>query len=610
MATSRRSGAPAIGIDLGTTYSCVAVWRDDRVEIITNEYGNRTTPSCVAFTDAERLIGDGAINQITFNPNNTVYDAKRLIGRRFSEIMMQDDLKLWPFKVIQGTNDMPKVVVNYKGQEKQFTTEEISSMVLAKMKEVAETYIGETVKSTVITVPAYFNDCQRQSTKNAATIAGLKVMRMINEPTAAAVAYGVAHKSRIVGERNVLVFDLGGGTLLSIGEGSFFEVKAVAGDTHLGGHDFDNNLVSYCVEEFKNKWNKDLSGNKKALARLKVACEKAKIILSFATTTLIEIHGLHEAIDFSLRITRAKFEDLNMTIFTKCIKKVDTCLAYAKMNKTSVHEVILVGGSTRIPKVQSMLQEFFDGKELCKSINPDEAVAYGAAVMAAMLSGETSEILNELVLLDVTPLALGVEVLGEKMCVVIPRNTLIPTSFTKKFVTTKDYQSSIRFKVYQGERTRSTDNYLLGQLLVSGIPAAPKGVSVVEICFEIDANGILTVTGKVVLTGKTETLTVTNYRGRLSKQEIEKMTKDAEKFKVEDHEYKRKVDACNGLEDCLYVLKKKLKGDDRTPKVLKNMKYAYEETRKWLADNKTATGDEIEARKEYLEFVSSLAFSN
>ncbi|MFS7997289.1 putative Heat shock protein 70 family [Helianthus anomalus] len=498
--------------------------------------------------------------------------------------MMQDELQLWPFKVIQGTNDMPKVVVNYKGQEKQFTTEEISSMVVAKMKEVAETYIGETVKFAVITVPAYFNDCQRQSTKNAATIAGLNVMRMINEPTAAAVAYGVAHKSRIVGERSVLVFDLGGGTLdvslLSIGEGSFFEVKAVAGDTHLGG-------------EFKNKWNKDLPGNKKALARLKVACEKAKIILSFATTTLIEIHGFHEAIDFSLRLTRAKFEDLNMTIFTKCIKKVETCLAYAQMNRTSVHEVILVGGSTRIPKVQSMLQEFFDGKELCESINPDEAVAYGAAVMAAMLSGETSEILNE-----------------EKMCVVIPRNTLIPTSFTKKFVTTKDYQSSIRFKVYQGERTRFTDNYLLGQLLVSGIPAAPKGVSVVEICFEIDANGILTVTGKVVLTGKTESLTVTNYRGRLSKQEIEKMTKDAEKFKVEDHEYKRKVDACNGLEDCLYVLKKKLKGDDRTPKVLKNMKYAYEETRKWLADNKTATGDEIEARKEYLEFVSSLAFSN
>ncbi|KAI3797950.1 hypothetical protein L1987_33215 [Smallanthus sonchifolius] len=610
MAAGWGSGPPAIGIDLGTTYSCVGVWKDGRVEIITNDHGNRTTPSCVAFTDAERLIGDGAMNQITINPSNTVFDAKRLIGRRFSEVMV----KLWPFKVIEGPNNMPKVVVTYKGQQKQFTTEEISSKVLVKMKQVAEAYIGETVKSAVITVPAYFNDRQRQSTKDAATIAGLNVMRMINEPTAAAIAYGVHNKSRIVPKRNVLVFDLGGGTLdvslLSIEEGSFFEVKAVAGDTHLGGHDIDNNMVSYCVDEFKKKWNKDITGNKNALGRLETACEKAKRFLSFATQTSIELHGLHECLDFSMKISRAKFEDLNVIFFTKCICKVETCLAYANMNKGSVDEVILVGGSTRIPKVQRMLHDFFDGKELCKSINPDEAVAYGATVMAAMLSGETCKILKELVLLDVTPLALGVQVLGEKMCVVIPRNSVIPTKMTKNFVTVKDNQSCIKFMVYQGERTRSTDNYLLGQLSVSGIPPAPKGVSVVEICFDIDANGILTVTSKVVLTVKTESLTVTNYRGRLSKQEIEKMIKDAEKFKVEDQEYKRKVDAYNGLEDCLYVLKKKLKGEDISQEVLKNMMYAYDDTTKWLAYNRTATGDEIEAKKEYLEFISTLAFSD
>lgn len=467
--------APAIGIDLGTTYSCVAVWKHDRIQIITNDQGNRTTPSCVAFTDAERLVGDGAKNQIARNPANTVFNAKRLIGRRFNEVMVQEDIKSWPFRVINGPIDMPRIVVTHKGQEQQFCTEEISSMVLTKMKEVAEAYIGDTVKNAVITVPAYFNDGQRQATKDAATIAGLNVLRMINEPTAAAIAYAVDNRHGLSGKKNVLIFDLGGGTfdvsLVTIDGVGKFKVKAVAGDTHLGGEDFDNRMVNYCVEEFKKKWNKDLTGNERALGRLKVACEKAKRILSYATEAFIELEYFVEGIDFSMKITRAKFEELNMSLFKECMKQVETCLADSNMNKGSVDEVILVGGSTRIQKIQRMLQEFFDGKELCKNINPDEAVAYGAAVMAAKLSGETSEMVKELMLMDVTPLSLGTEVNGEVMWVLIPKNTPIPTKKTKTFTTCSDNQSSMETKVYQGERTKSTDNYLLGSFTIYGIPA-------------------------------------------------------------------------------------------------------------------------------------------
>ncbi|KAL7589238.1 hypothetical protein Lser_V15G39485 [Lactuca serriola] len=602
-------GEPAIGIDLGTTYSCVAVWKHDRIEIITNDQGNRTTPSCVAFTDVERLIGDGAKNQIARNPANTVFNAKRLIGRRFSEVMVQEDIKLMPFRVIQGPSDMPKVVVTHKGLEQQFSIEEISSMVLAKMKEIAEAYIGGTVKNAVITVPAYFNDCQRQATKDAATIAGLNVVRMINEPTAAAIAYGVDNK--FGGKKNVLIFDLGGGTfdvsILTIdGEGKF-EVKAVAGDTHLGGEDFDNRMVNYCVEDFKKKWNKDLTGNERALGRLKVACEKAKRILSYDTQTSVELEVLLDGIDFSMKITRAKFEELNMSFFTKCIKQLEACLADANMKKGSVDEVILVGGSTRIQKIQRMLHEFFDGKELCKSINPDEAVAYGAAVMAANLCGQTTKMIKELVLLDVTPLSLGKEIIGERMQVVIPRNTPIPTKKTMNFVTTADNQSSTDIMVYQGERTRSTDNFLLGSFEISGIPPAPKGVAVLEDCFEIDVNGILTVTSKVVSTGKTKSLTVTNLSGRLSKRQIKKMVKAAEKFKLEDQEFKRKAEACNALEDYIYDLKNKIKRNDIPPKDLKNVQHAIDDTEEWLSTGNVASVDEIERKKEILEFISRLA---
>ncbi|CAH1432931.1 unnamed protein product [Lactuca virosa] len=587
---SWEDGAPAIGIDLGTTNSCVAVWKHDRIEIIPNDQGNRTTPSCVAFTDSQRLIGDGAKNQIARNPANTIFNAKRLIGRRFSEVMVQEDIKLMPFRVIQGPSDMPKVAVTHKGHEQQFSMEEISSMVLAKMKEIAEAYIGSSVKNAVITVPAYFNDCQRQATKDAATIAGLNVVRMINEPTAAAIAYGV--DNRFDGKKNVLIFDLGGGTfdvsLLTIdGEGKF-EVKAVAGDTHLGGEDFDNRMVNYCVEDFKNKWNKDLRGNQRALGRLKVACEKAKRILSYDTQVSIELEVLLDGIDFSLKITRAKFEELNKSFFEDCIKQLETCLVDANMYKGDVDEVILVGGSTRIQKVQSMLQEFFDGKELCKNINPDEAVAYGAAVMAANLC----------------------EIVGERMKVVIPRNTPIPTKKTMTFTTDKNNQTCMAVMVYQGEQTRSRDNFLLGLFTISGIPPAPKRASVVEDCFEIDANGILTVTSKVVSTGKTKSLTVTNLSGRLSKHEIEKMVKDAEKFKLEDQEFKRKAEAYNALEDYIYDLENKIKRKDLPPKDLNSLRDAISDTKEWLSTGNVADVNEIERKKGILEFISLLAFSN
>ncbi|KAJ0829513.1 putative Heat shock protein 70 family [Helianthus annuus] len=609
--------APAIGIDLGTTYSCVAVWKHNRIEIIPNDQGNRTTPSAVAFVDGERIIGDGAKNQVAMNPANTVFDSKRLIGRKFSDSEVQKDVKLWPFKVIKGPSDTPKIVVTYNGKKREFLAEEISSMILGKMKETAEAYLGKFVKNAVITVPAYFNDSQRQATKDAGTIAGLNVIRMINEPTAAAIAYGLDNESDIVGKINVLVFDLGGGTfdvsVMTIEKGGIFEVKAVGGDTHLGGEDFDNRMVDHCVLEFKRRWNKDLSGNQRALGRLRFACEKAKRILSCTTRTSLDLDSLHEGIDFSLKFTRAKFEELNMGSFNKCFKTLEKCLGDAKMEKSCVEQVILVGGSTRIPKVQHMLQDFFDGRDLCRSVNPDEAVAYGAAIMAAKVSGSSDKCVQDVLVHDVTPLSLGVEIKGDVLSVVIPRNTPIPTSNAQPYYTTCDDQTSIEIKVYQGERSRSTDNHLLGKFRISGIPPAPKGVSTVIECFEIDANGILTVTASIVSTGKMEKLVISNECGRLSKEEIEKMVNDAEKYKHEDQEFKKKAEAHNALDDCIYNMMKKIEEHNVKKSVhheiLQVMKKAIDETAKWLEDNHAAPFAELHSKKVYLEFVCKPLFN-
>ncbi|KAM1819683.1 hypothetical protein ACFX15_001241 [Malus domestica] len=511
----------AIGIDLGTTYSCVAVWQYDHVEIIVNDQGNRITPSYVAFTNTERLIGDGAFNQVIKNPTNTIFDAKRMIGRRFTDECVQNDIKHWPFKVIGGLSDKPMIVVTYKGVEKQFAAEEISSMILVKMRGIAEAYLGSTVKNSVITVPAYFNDSQRQATKKAGATAGLNVMRIINEPTAAAIAYGLDRKAGWYSKRNVMIFDLGGGTLdvslLTIAD-SVFEVKATAGDTHLGGEDFDNRMVNHCAEQFKRKYNVDVGGNFKALRRLKNACEKAKRRLSFMSETDIDIDCLHQGVDFCLTITRAKFEQLNMDFFSKCMEPVKKCLEDANMDISSVHDVVLAGGSSRIPKVQQLLQEVFKGKELCKGINPDEAVAYGAAVQATVLSGgNLTAKLGDFALVDVTPLSLGVDA-DEKlqkhiMSVVIPRNTRIPVKIIEKgFTTQDDNQRNVRFAIYEGESRMARDNNYLGEFTLNDIPPAPRYVPNFDVCFDIDENGMLYVSAEDTSTGQKKGLTFNSDR--------------------------------------------------------------------------------------------------
>ncbi|XP_058762936.1 heat shock cognate 70 kDa protein-like [Vicia villosa] len=552
----------AVGIDLGTTDSCVAVWLDEhnRVEIIHNDQGNRITPSFVSFKDDQRLIGDAAFYQAASNPTNTMFDAKRLIGRKFSDSVIQDDMKLWPFKVIAGVDDKPMIVVKYKGEEKHFCAEEISSMVLTKLREVAEEFVDFPVKNAVVTVPAYFNDSQRKATIDAGAIAGLNVIRIINEPTAAAFAYGLNKRTKCVGENNIFVFDLGGGTfdvsVLTIKD-NLFQVKATAGNTHLGGTDFDNRMVNYFVEELKRKNKIDIDGNPKALRRLRTACERAKRTLSFASTTTIEVENLFQGIDFSSSITRAKFEEINADLFKECMKIVESCLVDAKMNKSCINDVVVVGGSSRIPKVKQYLMEFFNREDLCMSINPDEAVAYGAAVQAALLSDGFRNVPN-LVLQDITPLSLGMFILGDIMSVVIPRNTCIPIKITKGFETTEDNQSLANIQVYEGERTRASDNNLLGSFTLSNIPPAPRGYSI-NVCFAIDENGILTVTAIDKSTGNMNEITINHYKESLSTKNIKKRIEEAEKYKVEDTKFLRKANAMNALDLSVYNMKKALK---------------------------------------------------
>ncbi|KAJ9549326.1 hypothetical protein OSB04_021869 [Centaurea solstitialis] len=528
----------------------------------------------------------------------TLADAKRLIGRRYGDATVQGDMKVWPFKIIQGKGGKPMIVVTYKGVEKHFAAEEISSMVLSKMKEVANAYLNTDVKTAVITVPAYFDDSQRQATKDAASIAGLRVLRMLNEPTAAAIAYGLDQKASIIGEVNVLIFDLGGGTfdvsLLTI-EKESIKVKVSGGDTHLGGEDFDNRMVEYFAAEFNRKYRKDISKNPRALGRLRVASERAKRILSSTTQTSVEIDCLYDGVDFSSKITRAKFEELNMDFFNKCMEVVARCLDDAKWEKSKVDEVVLVGGSTRIPKVQRMLQDFFDGKDLCKKINPDEAVAYGAAVLAANISGKGNQMVKDLMLFDVTPLSLGVESHGDYIDVLIPRNTPIPVTKFQPRVTVTDNQSSMLFK-------KSTDRQHFASL--NNVPLAPRGVTFAYICFSIDASGILQVSAKEPTTGQSNSITITNDQERLTKKEIEKMLEDAENYKYEDEEYKKKAEAYNAFEECVYVMKTKSKDPNIRGNLswedLKKMDDAVDDAMQWLEVNKLADTNEIANKKEEL----------